>query len=500
MLIAGCVLFLVVRVLILLSAVDHFDCISGGEYALVDYAKNIGPEPMVNLPPHLWGSKATVYSLLPFVWMGMEDTVALRFSALILSWLGFMALVYLAVRYAGAAQGAILAILLIFPPPAFMRWTLMRYGAYPESCAMLGVAFLLWVAATSRGKPWFLFFAGVGLGLSQSMSPTTIFASMAFCLLTPLLIRGRRLVGTISYYGGVLAGLLPIFIALAWQGLDMEYKPTPTWEAGSVFGLLQIPQWSNISEVWTLFVSAFDGVFSGSVQFIALAVALWWSLLSGIFLRKSGLLWRLALPLTVLLALGSLMIFSSSISVEISLRHLLWLVPVSHFAVALAAGDGVLRWPKNRYLRWIKPLVLAVQVALLCLFVPSGVAGVAALIQPDEMGILFRFRGGSYHQAGIGSILGEEIQYVSCYLKEGKPRFHNHHFRQGLHFVFPMNNASGSCLRTKPTLPEMQHLDRLDDFVDDVEAEEDPLRPVNSVEEYPSLPTWVRQWHEAQLL
>ena len=90
----SCLAFILLRVLILLSAIDNFHNVDEAEYQVIMYAKGFVYGWKIDfIYYHLWGLLISAAALAPFVLVGVADMAAMKILALLLAFVAFAALV-----------------------------------------------------------------------------------------------------------------------------------------------------------------------------------------------------------------------------------------------------------------------------------------------------------------------------------------------------------------------------------------------------------------------
>lgn len=408
----SCLAFILLRVLILLSAIDNFHNVDEAEYQVIMYAKGFVYGWKIDfIYYHLWGLLISAAALAPFVLVGVADMAAMKILALLLAFVAFAALVYLTAWKLGPYQAGLVAAALLLPAVNSLKWNLMIWGGYPEAFSLMSVAILFWVVALDkRTFGWFLF-AGMFAGIPLIYSPAVLFMLAAVIAATPLqpLVNQRwRLTG--AYLLGILLMLLPFllwfFASGFWQIREswlIDNQTTTTFT-----DYIMKPSLRNWRFIKMVFAN-YD-IFATTFEIVMLAVSSLWLVGAAFSKRYFRQRWRLVFPLILAAALVFLLFFPAI--QHMGARHLLGMIVAGSVTIALAMGDTFFD-EKHPIARRIDR---AVRLMLLAMVLLLNLAQIISLVQPESIDTFHRFRGGDYFDNQFGSVIGPEIDRVNCLL------------------------------------------------------------------------------------
>ena len=456
--ITACVMFLIIRFFICLTAVDHLHGIDEAEYQIAQHARYLmGESPSIRTWNHLWGQRATAYALIPFLRLGLSETAAMKFLTILISFIGFSSLVYLFAWKMGPVHAGILSVLLIFPNINYLKWSLTLWGAYPEAAALIATGILIWVVGISKNKIPLFFLTGLISGLVLSYNPSVLYVPLALLLFGPLVQnsdgRLRNIVGLIL---GMVAGLLPIFIYLISNGLDLDWSKH-TFDTSinhTIFESISLPSISRITLLFTN-LGKYD-IWINPLETVVVLLGCIWMVFTMFSDRFQEFRWRLIFPVSLLL--GVLAISAFPLVNFIGLRHVLWLFPSMYVFIAVFLGDRIIM-DDERNLPWIRIETGLKFIVFLFLAIPHILA-VIPLIQPPEKGMLQRYRGMTYYINSMGSMIGDEVGAVNRFfdtLPDGMTRPEYWDFREGIGKVFPITGYY-RCCRMDPIMIDLANI------------------------------------------
>jgi len=470
-------LFLMIRVLVVQSAIDHLHNVARGEYQLAVGAEALLHGQSVSVKwNHLWAQPATAWFIAQMHRAGLRYTTALKVLPLALSFLGFAALLAAIFRRAGPWPAAIFGLLISVPAPNFLKWTLMTWGGYPEAAAMTAVAVGLWISAVGGERKGLLFAAGMATGLSLAYSMSVLGVALAVFVVTPLAaLPGRRLRTWLLVSAGMAAGLSPLIVWLAGGAWSVTYKAKVVGVPGArIFASVTWPSWAN------LFAVIRHQTRSGNVMYLfTLATTTIWAFVSAV--KKGGRRELLVFPVSI--AAATLAIACYPFSERLETRHLLWFYVAFYSCLSVMIGDVVGSWIPNRIRKWetfrvsaharvdtgfgvlSRLVIMRLGVAVLILaqlgFTPFVAAAqtryLTPLIQFAEMDMLQRFHGMTYFRHGVGTIYGKMADRANCLFCQNFAPLNDWEFKRGLMRVLDQKGMY-ECCTMEPILLELKKL------------------------------------------
>jgi len=411
----ACFCFLAVRFAIVLTAVDRVGDVTWAEYQVSELSRHFWTGQPANADvdrPHLWGLSATAVALTPFLfWFHLSDTEALKLLAILVSFLGFAAMVYVLARRVGALAAAVFALLMIFPDQAFLRWSLTTWASYPEAAALVSVAVAAWAIAIERSSRLVWFAAGLAAGVAPAYSASVIYVVLALALLTPFVVAGdRRVALTGFFFLGCLTGFLPRLIWLLAGGLWLtEQIDSPAARIVQH----QFFSWPGVDRLSASF---------RRLRLLPLYRNLWtylglaWVLYAGLRRDRPQRRWRLVFPLSIFLFFVACLFFS--FVGDLTTRHLMWLNIAAVAAIALLANDSLLPLRANGKIAWYNVAEYAVKCFIVFLLVIKNVIAIVPYIQPAQADMLAKFRGIDYCRWGLSTVIGPEVDRVNCLIDQ----------------------------------------------------------------------------------
>lgn len=450
--VGACLLFLAVRLLMILSSMDKICHLNIAEYRLYTQALHFlhtGSflSPILDFR-HLWGWFLMPFFMMPFVVVGFSAFQTLIITPFMISFLGFTCLIGMLAKYCGRITAVMGALLLIFPDPQYLRWSLTTWGGHPEAAGLILIVLLAWVTALNLRTSKALYLAGLSMGLILSFSGAALIPVLPMAALTPFLIRGgRRIRRTLQVWLGALIGVAPLIVWMLCDGLWGKYRlDTMTDEGVNITGFVGPPSVGRIHE----FMSRLEmnGFFGNSIWFYLLAGAL-------IYLAVMGLLdksrrWYLFFPVSVL---STLLLMSTCTLVEhVHVYHVLWLFPISYAAMAIALGEGFKKFLAHAP-KIIRVCEVIPRAALFVFLLILGIVSCIPLMNPYRIGHAFSYRGDEYNNLGLKKVFYREASAVNCFLDRSPsifeslesinqpiPFYRRLGFRQGMATCYPDDN------------------------------------------------------------
>lgn len=437
-----CLLYLLVRVTILYTAVDHLHGIDMAEFRIIGQAKAfLDGEGALESYVHLWGTPISAVLIMPFMLLPVDDIIVLKLFILTLSVIGFAALIYLIAWKQNLYSAGLVAFLLIFAPVSHLKWSLMVWGAYPEAYALMPVALVLWVRSLEKPTKPRLFIAGSAAAFLVTYTPACITVMAAVSLLTiyTFLVEKKDGKPLVVFFAG-MAILFVFYIAVSQVQNAFNDQEIATQFDGAAFRLtdhLQLPQPSrfinlvNNMEMEHIFITSFER--------IVLVLALVWVLILGFSRKKKLFQMILVFPVIVLMGFGFILMFP--LSEWVGLRHFLGIITAAYVCIGLAAAD-VFPGVKNVALIFLDR---AWRLGIVVILVLINLADIMPLIQPENGGMIWRYRGGTYYAKSLGSIIGAEVDRVN-YLLDSYPEMLNESDEQnGFGDVFYLTGSWICC-------------------------------------------------------
>lgn len=434
-------LFLIVRGLIIFSAVDHISHASAEELHVAYHARAIyeGRE-IANPYKHLWGLKPTAYALVPFLALGATDMMALKFLAVLVSFLGFFCLVFLFAWRLGPLPATVLALMLIFPDTKYLKWSLMIWGGYPEAASLICLPILLFAAAlVSKSRTWLLA-AGLFTALVVSYSVSIIFIPLVMAILFffPRPIEQPfKMLGVYSL--GFLLGLIPLAVWMAQDPENLMLEERALGVARDLTPLLDclsIPSWQRLVElfdkarIWQFFYNP--------LVTILLALSTCWLLIRGVYFAKTTERnrWNLLFPLCFLV--GPLAISAFPFTKHLLLRHVIWFYPAAYVCLAIWLSGRSIRGNSKWAVKVYRFVEIPLKTVLFLAVLAPNLWAISPIIQPADMSMLLRYRGLSYYDRGIYNVLGDEVHQINCVLDELPEPMSDRKFISGFAYGFRM--------------------------------------------------------------
>jgi hypothetical protein len=369
--------------------------------------------------------------------LGHADSfAALKVIALAFATLGFLAWTLVAARLAGPLGGALAALLLLFPPPAFLAGSLIAWGSHAEGAALLGVAALALVSgagATARGA------FGLALALGATAAMSSLYLPIASLLLVAWLLSPalrdpemgaldrRRL--AIAAAGAALP-LLGVWLLTGGLNASVTEEagnsPLQLLRSGATSlalipatlpSLLPLPAWGP--ELLGDALRRPTRMLLDGVLGLFLLAALW-EVACGAR-RRPELGGRiLALLLVVPATHGLLLLLLGPRRPSVELRYLLPLWPILLVAIAVAASWAWQRRSGTRQQGWAALLLAGV-----ALWALPGLQTQAGLVEPGRIGSpsaggsgFFAYRATAYVDHEIGNVRYETAPGVNDFLAQ----------------------------------------------------------------------------------
>lgn len=395
------------------------------EYQLVRHAHHVlGHEPAITTFHHLWAHTAYATLLAPLLFVGLSPTVALKLAAVMIATAGAGTLLAALAWRAGVAAAIVYAIGVIVADAPLTAWSLVYWGAYPEAASLANIGLALLIFAYS-GKPRGLVLPGAVLGLAACSSLSVVFVPAAAFAVLLLARRGRdRWASCGAIAVGAIVGFLP------WVWWILTKSAGRVFESGlfgaspplGVMDVVTFPDSISMRYAAKAILSAVESPASrvAAIAGFAATGAVWWSRRSE---RADG--WLVIAPLACVL--GFLNVSMFGYAKYLDARHVIWFAWTGPFlvATAAAAGDTLLARARQGLV-----LVFAVVVAA------ANAPRLAPFLDMDGIGMASRFRGYDYFRAQFGSVFGDEVDAVNCFLDSRTWPFADVSFRLGFSNLF----------------------------------------------------------------
>ena len=451
--ISACLAFLLVRFLILSSAIDHVHNVDEAEYEFAQQAHNYLQNGFISIPfnHNFWGAKVTIAALVPLIRAGLYETYAVKLLALLFSFAGFASLVFLLAWRSNLWATAFVALLMIFPDLNYLSWTMTLWGAYPEACGLMCVAILLWVWTTLQRRGIYSFLVGLLLGQILAFSMSVNFAAAAIAAVGLVAVAQKQRWTRLAWLtAGMVIGFLPWIWGVA--GFRNEF-----FEPGALGNAENLPiskglSWPELKNLEALY-HRMQPVFYKNLYEPALTLLALLGLTLQELRRQRTYRdrWRLVFPATFFCA--ALILSMCTFTYYLDDRHLLWFYPAGYACLALLLGEDVLfAGAKPGTRRTGIQAERIIKVALFAALLVLHVKDYSRLMQPGHLGLLKDFHGMDYYKNNLGRIYGDEARNINCLLKNKAARLQDWDFHYGFMQVFPMVAVYECCFWKPETI------------------------------------------------
>ncbi len=447
---SACLIFLVIRIFIAFSAIDHMHNVDGAEYNIAKLAHQIlnGTNP-ASIFNHLWAQKPMAIILSKIVRLGLTATVGMKIMAVFISFLGFAPLVYLLAWRFGPKHAAVLGLLMIFCDLTYLQWTLTLWSAYPEATSFFSVAFLVWAGAVTTKRPSLFFLSGLLTGLILSFTLGVSFLALTMVALVPMVALRYRWIRTwIFSAAGMTLGLAPLAVWMAAKGYRADYSPEESIQAVKLLHWISYPDFNRCTHLLDFFTEG-NGLYDIPIQYPLVGIAFFWILLSAFFKAENRERWLIFLPFSLVLCV--LMVSVFPFAGFLAPRHVLWFYPAGYLAMAVFLTEKMVpaRYAVAAYVE------KGVKTALIVFLVCRHLFLIFPLLQIKDLGITFRLRGHDYSLIEVGMAIGDEIDNMNCLLDANPRQLKNNAFLNGLRIIFPMEGQY-RCCHMKPVSPQLE--------------------------------------------
>ncbi|MCB1154282.1 hypothetical protein KDL45_11580, partial [bacterium] len=411
---------------------------------------------------HFAGGVLTARIIAQLKEWGLTTPVAMRVFPMVVSFIGFAAIVALGAYEFGGLFAAILAILLIFPHDPLLRWSLITYGGYPEAASLSMIAVALWAVAWTKEKAYLFALAGLAFGLVCAYSVVMFVLPLSAGLVTIAIAKRRWLYSTLLV-AGFIPGVAPFFVWLKRNaGNVIEPGLLANNQSSLTVGDLLV--WPTPERLHRIYDLLHNNMMVPRWQNMIIFVALVWVFAAAV--GKFGRWrWTLLFPLTIPVTIVGFSIFTYVDDVDT--RHVLWFFPVVYFCVALLFAD-LMRLLPLRGATSRKALVGGVAArGLLVVLLCARFAAEAVYAHPGEMGKIHRYEGLKYQQANLFVVWGDDLDRVNCFLDTRQDLLADGEFATGfaVPFYIGYKAHTNRMIASAPSTPDvMKNPERIHDL------------------------------------
>lgn len=416
---------------------------SGGLFEFADF----------NYPfSHLQGRYANIVlirligKILGFGYLNLKIMALLVSLATLLLWMWTLKTVF------NPFTALCFALLYTFSPLLYFKWSLMVWGAYPESALFVAVVFALIAYAFHRPvKKRYkrVFFVGVAAGLAISYNIINVTLPILSVLACGLVgVRKERLLNLLTCLVGIRVGIIPLKKYISYHGMDaLTFHPDLIEKAGGVTNIFNQFLTSPIEAPapYLFLAGAYFDLFNHNPILIIMAIVSFAILFSAPMSKFRPV--ALLMPIGVLLL--PLMFAFSAIRESFAYRHMVPLVPILYACVSVAITVPTETFVKKKIAAACWRTAMIAFLATWCLF---GARGIVGLITPWHPERIFEFHALDYEQYSVGSAVGEELQRLNLAIDSG--RLENESFLAGFQIAFPQRGQYGCCIKNPlPIVP-----------------------------------------------
>ena len=413
---------------------------------------------------HLQGRYANIVLIRLLAKVVGFNYLNLKLFALILALCALLLWMWSLKTVFGPAVALCFALLMTFPPLLFFKWSMIVWGAYPESAFWVALVFALIVKASfSRGKvKWgWTILLGVVCGLAVSYSVMNVTLPVLACL--AFLANGKirfkeRMIRIVSILIGLRLGLIPLFQYMSHhndKGLSLHPDLTQnSSQCMDVFSQFTIHADTSES-FWIFLLRIFSELFNHSliVLFMVVVCLLIFAMSSTV--KKPPI--SFLMPVAVMM-LPAIIAFSA-IRQSFSYRHIMPFFPVlaGFIAVGICTPwDAFYRGievkfshliktdrkqkerskPKSARFSWAGPIWRGMMTLFCIWWCLSNLYALADFIKLDRLDRISRFRVIDYAKYDVGSAVGKELDALNSMIDSG--RLNDRSFAQGFAVAFPI--------------------------------------------------------------